>query len=206
MALKHETGKSAKLLTENGQMLDQMTSEKTQIVQMDRQLEEKEEQLAESEERHARQLKAKAKEIQMANDEVEVANKRLVEVQARHGDLERKLNEHERKLGQDFKRKEQEWSEQKVVLEQATKRASFKFGQCLDFIESARVDQQELTPQIDAKIRHYFNAAFQNLTSEEQKLTQISVEETRQLLRTIVQGTQKTLKTIDHKFEQFLHL
>ena len=69
-----------------------------------------------------------------------------------------------------------------------------------------RREEKNLPPQIEAKIRHYFNAAFQNLTVSEQKQTQVSLQETRQLLQTIVDGTKKTIDTMDRKFEQFLQL
>lgn len=61
-------------------------------------------------------------------------------------------------------------------------------------------------PQIDSKIKHYFNAAFQSLTAAEQQQTQVSVAETRQLLKTIVDGAHKTIEVMDRKFEQFLQV
>lgn len=86
------------------------------------------------------------------------------------------------------------------------KTATARHDQCLEFIEIIRKEEKSLPPQIDAKVRHYFNAAFQNLTISEAKQTQVSLQDTRQLLQTIVEGTKKTIDVMDRKFEQFLQL
>ena len=74
----------------------------------------------------------------------------------------------------------------------------------MDFIEVVRQEEKNIAVQFDAKIKHYFNAAYQNLNSQQQKKAQISIEETRQLLKLIVDGIRKTIDTMDRKFEQFL--
>ena len=109
-------------------------------------------------------------------------------------------------LKKEMKKKENEFAEAKLSYENVTKAATARHDQCLEFIEIVRKEEKNLAPQIDAKIRHYFNAAFQNLTLSEQKQTQVSLQETRQLLQTIVEGTKKTVDTMDRKFEQFLQL
>ena len=86
-------------------------------------------------------------------------------------------------------------------MDKSLKTFSLKRQQCLDFIEIIRNEEKNIVPSIDAKIKHYFNAAFQSLTPEEQQQTQVSILETRQLLKTIIDGAHKTIDVMDRKFE-----
>ena len=62
------------------------------------------------------------------------------------------------------RRRENEWNEAKLGFDKQVKTSSLKRQQCLEFIEIIRKEEKNMVPQIDSKIKHYFNAAFQSLT------------------------------------------
>lgn len=76
----------------------------------------------------------------------------------------------------------------------------------MEFIESIRKDQVGLGPLVEQKICHYFNAAFQQLTCDEQENAQVSVKDTRVLLNTVIEGTKRAIDLLTKRSEQFIKL
>ena len=93
-----------------------------------------------------------------------------------------------------------------LKMDKTVKQSHLKRQQCHEFIELIRKEEKNIVPQLEAKIKHYFNAAFQSLTPQEMDQTQVSITQTRQILKTIVDGAKKTIEVMDRKFEQFLTL
>ena len=106
----------------------------------------------------------------------------------------------------EYRKKDNEWTEQKSNLEGTIKQISLKFDQSMDFINVVRIEEKNIVNQFDQKIKHYFNAAYQNLNLAQQKKAQISIDETRQLLKSIVDGVKRTVDTMDRKFESFINM
>ena len=79
----------------------------------------------------------------------------------------------------DHRKKENEWMEQRSNYEGFIKQISLKFDQSMEFIEIVRVEEKNIASQFDQKIKHFFNAAYQNLNVTQQRRAQISIEETR---------------------------
>ena len=134
-------------------------------------------------------------------DELHLARKKSDTFTERLNQIEDQYRAEISSLKTEIRRKDNEHGETKQSYENVAKAATARHDQCLEFIEIIRREEKNLAPQIDSKIRHYFNAAFQNLTISEQKQTQVSLQETRQLLQTVVEGTKKTIETMDRKFE-----
>ena len=105
-----------------------------------------------------------------------------------------------------MRRRENDFNDVKLKMDRKVQHMQLRRQQCLEFIDLIRNEEKNIVPQIDMKIKHYFNAAFQNLTHQEQQQTQVSIVETRQLLKTIIDGANKTIEVMDRKFDQFLQL
>ena len=183
-----------------------MTFEKTQNISIDRELQNKEEALEEQQEKFEKELKDCKKLNNDLSDELNLTKKKNDSFSARLQQIENQYVSEVKTLKNEIRKKENDFGETKQSYENVAKAATARHDQCLEFIEIVRKEEKNLIPQIDTKIRHYFNAAFQNLTISEQKQTNVSLQETRQLLQTIVEGTKKTIDTMDRKFEQFLQL
>lgn len=45
-------------------------------------------------------------------------------------------------------------------MDRTLQKVQLRRQQCLEFIDLIRKEEKNIVPQIDAKIKHYFNAAF----------------------------------------------
>ena len=148
-----------------------MTFEKTQNITIDRELQSKEEALEEQQEKYEKELKDRSKQVNDLTDELNLTKKKNETSTGRIQQIETQYQTEVKNLKNEIRKKENEWGETRQSYENVAKAATARHDQCLEFIEIVRREEKNLTPQIDAKIRHYFNAAFQNLTISEQKQT-----------------------------------
>ena len=116
-------------------------------------------------------MKACSKQISDLTDELNLTKKKNETSSGRVQQIETQYQAEVKNLKSEMRTKENEWAETRQSYENVAKAATARHDQCLEFIEIVRREEKNLTPQIDAKIRHYFNAAFQNLTISEQKQT-----------------------------------
>lgn len=59
---------------------------------------------------------------------------------------------------------------------------------------------------IEQKICHYFNAAFQAMSLDDQQDAHVSVKDTRHLLNTVIEGSKRAIDSLIKRSEQFIKL
>ena len=112
------------------------------------------------EEAHEKALKTQRKEMVDLSDELAIYKRRLSELHLKFSQASQKQAETNKAVQSDMRRRENEWNEAIVGFNRQVKTAQLHRQQCLDFIDLIRKEEKNVVPQIDTKIKHYFNAAF----------------------------------------------
>lgn len=166
----------------------------------------KEEELEDQQSQYEKSLKDKTKIINSLTEELTQAIEKTSSLQKRLLSIEETCSKDVKDLEHNTKRAKEQWAEQKRTLDGILFQIQARNEQCIDFIESIKKDQASLGPLIEQKICHYFNAAFQQLSSDEQQNSHVSVKDTRLLLNTVMEGTKRAIDSLIKRSEQFLKL
>lgn len=159
-SLNQDQKRLSKLQKENDGLLKQLTEEKTRNVAIDDELQRKEEHLEDLKEAHESQLKSKVKEVSNMEEEITIFKRRLHESSQKLKQANQKQNQDKKAQEVELRKKTEEWNDIKLKKERLVQKAQLKRQQCLEFIDLIRKEEKNIVPQIDAKIKHYFNAAF----------------------------------------------
>jgi predicted nucleic acid-binding Zn-ribbon protein len=129
----------------------------------------KEEELEDQQTTYDKTVKEKAKTVIALTADLTHASEKVTSLQKRLSGIEESYNREIKDFETSIKRKQEQWDEQKATFESNLHHVQARNDQSMEFIESIRKDQIGLGPLIEQKISHYFNAAFQQLSLDEQE-------------------------------------
>jgi len=147
--------------------LRQLTEQKTRNVKIEEQLQRKEETIDDLKEAQEAELKVRSIKIVDLEEELSIYKRRLSESHQKMRQAGQKQSNDNRQIESEMRRRENEWNDAKLKMERTMQTIQLRKQQCVEFIELIRKEEKNILPQIDAKIKHYFSAAFQNLTAQQ---------------------------------------
>ena len=145
----------------------QLTEQKTRNVKIEEQLQRKEETIDDLKEAQEAELKVRSIKIVDLEEELSIYKRRLSESHQKMRQAGQKQSNDNRQIESEMRRRENEWNDAKLKMERTMQTIQLRKQQCVEFIELIRKEEKNILPQIDAKIKHYFSAAFQNLTAQQ---------------------------------------
>ena len=145
----------------------QLTEQKTRNVKIEEQLQRKEETIDDLKEAQEAELKVRSIKIVDLEEELSIYKRRLSESHQKMRQAGQKQSNDNRQIESEMRRRENEWNDAKLKMERTMQTIQLRKQQCVEFIDLIRKEEKNIVPQIDAKIKHYFSAAFQNLTAQQ---------------------------------------